>query len=148
MLEPMNSPAMMMPMVSRFTILPRCERGASLPSTSVFTFSWPRVSIFSASPEYWAASIEPRADERSASARSSMAPASSSAGSFVRWMCALMMDTTFSFGMNGRMVPSSVTRPRDTLVMDDGSVTLHERVSMRMSFRNMPISMSATSHEP
>ena len=49
-----------------------------------------------------------------------------------------MMDTTFWFGMNGAMVPSSVTMPRDTLVMEDGSVTLHDRVSMRMSFRNAP----------
>ena len=59
-----------------------------------------------------------------------------------------MMDTTFWFGMNGAMVPSSVTMPRDTLVMEDGSVTLHDRVSMRMSFRNAPMSISATSHEP
>ena len=50
--------------------------------------------------------------------------------------------------MNGAMVPSSVTMPRDTLVMEDGSVTLHDRVSMRMSFRNAPMSISATSHEP
>ena len=59
-----------------------------------------------------------------------------------------MMLTTFSLGMNGATVPSSVTMPRDTLVTDAGSVTLHERVSMNTSFRNWPMSISDTSHEP
>ena len=36
-----------------------------------------------------------------------------------------MMDTMFSLGMSGMTVPSRVTMPRDTLVMDGGSVTLH-----------------------
>ena len=53
-----------------------------------------------------------------------------------------------SLGMNGAIVPSSVTMPRDTLVIDDGSVTLHERVSASMSVRNWPMSISETSHEP
>ena len=36
-----------------------------------------------------------------------------------------MMDTMFSLGMSGMTGPSRVTMPRDTLVMDGGSVTLH-----------------------
>ena len=148
MLEPMNNPAMMMPMVSRLMIFASFESGASLPRTSMFILSCPRVSILSASPENRAASSMPFDDERSERARSSIACASSPRTLFERWMCALMMDTTLSLGVNGAMVPSSVTMPRETLVMDAGNVTLHERVSKRMSLRNMPMSMSATSQEP
>ena len=124
------------------------ESGASLPSISMFTFICPRVSILSASPAYCAESSAPFDDERRASAKSCSAAASSAPLSFERWMCALMMPTTFSLGMNGATVPSNVTMPRDTLVMDAGSVTLHERVSKNTSFRNCPMSISDTSHDP
>ena len=70
---------------------------------------------------------------RNASASSCMALIISAFTSFVRWICALMMDTMFSLGMSGMTVPSRVTMPRDTLVMDGGSVTLHWRVRLRMS---------------
>ena len=59
-----------------------------------------------------------------------------------------MMDTMLSFGISGMTVPSSVTMPRETLVMDGGSVTLHWRVRLRMSVSSWPTSISDTSHEP
>ena len=39
MLEPMNRPAMMMPIVKRFMIIPRRDNGASEPITSMFIFN-------------------------------------------------------------------------------------------------------------
>ena len=47
--------------------------------------------------------------------------------------------------MNGPTVPSMVTMPRETIVMEEGSVTLHCRVSETMSVSMAPMSMSATS---
>ena len=118
--EPMNRPAMIMPSDNLLMMTERLRIGASEPKTSMFTFTCPRVSICSAWPAYFAVSSEPEPAARSASANSCIAPISSAFVSFVRRICALMMDTMFSLGMSGITVPSSVTMPRDTLVMDGG----------------------------
>ena len=98
-LEPTNRPAITIAIATRLIMRERCASGASEPSTSMFIFSWPRVSILSASPEYDAASSVPRPDEYIARARSSSASRISSRVPFLPLMWAFMIATIFWLGI-------------------------------------------------